>query len=272
MLFNKLVALAVLINSIICVANASASHHLEDVFSQVLTVNSRTAIKGNTRSVVRLSLPPNTYAYVYRLTITKKGDMGMSTALFKLLKGMEDKRIAIPAALAELAIKNSENEAVDAYIFASSYDCENFANKKDESWIACNEMSQVANSCRYVDFALGPMVYFGFRNNNYLQGLDIKLEVVALVDDAMKFQKYTFGILNKSGQDMNFYMSYDDKEWEFMPQIRDDHENWYTRPQNYLYVKIYTTRSKFKKFLLFANNRNKLLWDDTLRAWVIVTY
>lgn len=90
--------------------------------------------------------------------------------------------ISLASSFTKFAIKNNDNNAVDAFIFNNVFDAENFYAKKDGNWTSCKIMMNRGNRCFMSKECLANKIYFGFRNNNTMQGLSVRLEVVAIVD------------------------------------------------------------------------------------------
>jgi hypothetical protein len=255
------------------VTGSTYSQKFVDVLNETLTVNSKTAIGGYTRNKTSVRLPEKTKGYIYRITIADKGSLVVSNTLFSILKNIAPKQISLGVALTEYAVSNSDNESVDAFIFTNVYDAEKFYSKKDGEWDFCYSMSSVSNSCRSVKDCIGELVYFGFRNGNFRQGLDVKLEVVAIVDESQKNKfNYTFCIVNSTDVNQKYYLSVDNKKWELQTYHKKGYSMCYTYPQNYLYARIYTTTTTYKTATLYSNQRYTIYWNKKTKQLSIETY
>lgn len=224
-----------------------AQQNLIEVLSDNFTVNSVSAFGGNTRNFAEVVLPDNAIGYVYRLTVVRKGAGSLSNSLFTLLK-QQGTNVTLGVSLAQFAIQNADGNAVDAYIFSSPYDKDNFYAKRDGSWNACKQMPNRSNCCFSTRDCLGKRVYFGFRNNNTMQGLDVKLEVVAVVDTTHQQQvSNTFSITNGSTREIEYQISSDGIRWEKV-NVRPNYSNNHSSILPELMVRIYTTPTQFVSY------------------------
>ena len=146
---------------------------------EILTVNSRTAIGGNTRNITHVVLPDSTIGVVYRISVSKKGTTNVSNLLFNVLQTVNP-RVALASSLAQFVIANRDGQSVDAFIFTNKQDVDNFSTRNDGYWTACKEMLNRSNCCIPLTECIQTDLYFGFRNNNVVTGLDVKLEIVAI--------------------------------------------------------------------------------------------
>lgn len=156
------------------------SQQYVNLTDEILTVNSRTAIGGNTRNITHVVLPDSTIGVIYRISIFKKGNTNAFNLLFNVLQTINP-RVALASAVAQFALTNGDGQSVDAFIFINKIDADNFSSRNDGNWIACKEMPNRSNCCISLTDCVERNLYFGFRNNNVLSGLDIKLEIVAIV-------------------------------------------------------------------------------------------
>ena len=163
-------------------AESIYAQELVQVTDETLTVNSVTAMTGYTRNKTEVTLPDRTSGYIYRISVFPKGTNPAGPSLFSLLKKLGSSNISLASSFAEYAIANNDNSSVDAFIFSSPDDANNFYAKKDGYWNACKSMPNRVSCCFATKECMGKEVYFGFRNNNIMKGLDVKLEVVALVE------------------------------------------------------------------------------------------
>lgn len=248
------------------------SQELIQVIDETLVVNSSTAIGGNTRNKTEVTLPEKTKAYIYRISIFPKGESSIANSLFDLLQQMGGANVAMASSFTQFAIKNSNNNAVDAFIFNNTYDSDNFYAKRDESWSACKSMANRVNCCFSTKECIGKQVFFGFRNNNITQGLEVKLEIVAVVDNSMEADyKYSYTIENPTGRDLKFQISTDKTNWKDY-NLRDGYKQIFTFEQQEIYIRIYTDRLKFSSYKLGPNDRYRIIWNTVLQKWDIIKF
>lgn len=248
------------------------SQELIQVTEETITVNSTSAINGYTRNITSVTLPEKTKGYIYRLSIVKKGQQSNSSPLLDLLENMEPANISLAASFSKFAIQNNDNEAVDAFIFNNTYDADNFYAKKDNNWSSCKSMFNRVSCCFASQDCIGHKIFFGFRNNNIMQGLDIKLEVVALVDNTMTNNfKYSYSINNTSNQELKFLISIDNINWT-ETTLRSGYLKTFTFEQNEIYFKINTNNFKSASYKMIPNERYKILWNQNLSKWDLNRY
>ncbi len=120
---------------------------LVSVTDEVLTVNSTTAVTGNSRNTAEVTLPEKTIGYIYRISIFPKGETAVDHSLFDLLKKVGGKQISLASSFAKYAIKNNDGNAIDAFIFSNQYDADGFYNQKDNNWKACKSLLNRVSSC-----------------------------------------------------------------------------------------------------------------------------
>lgn len=243
------------------------SQELVQVTDETITVNSTSAINGYTRNKTEVIFPEKTIGYIYRISITSKGANPVNNSLFGLLQNIGSTNISLASSFAKFAIQNNDNNAVDAFIFSNVYDADNFYSKKDQNWSACKSMPNRVNCCFATKECLGKQIYFGFRNNNIMQGLNVRIEIVALVDKASSSDyKYSYTINNSSGKELKYSLSLDGINWE-ETQLRNGYLQTHTIDKNEVYFKIFTDNLKFVTYKLTPNERYKIflnsqgLWD-----------
>jgi hypothetical protein len=249
-----------------------SAQELVQVTDETITVNSTTAMTGYTRNKTEVTLPEKTKAYIYRISIFPKGKSAVDNSLFELLKQMGTANISIATSFAQLAIKNNDNFSVDAFIFNNTYDADNFYDKKDNNWSSCKSMTNRVSCCFSTKECIGREIYFGFRNNNIMQGLDVKLEIVAIVDSTLKSDyKYSYTIDNGSNKVLKYFISLDNNNWE-ETSLRSSYQQVYTFEQREIYFKIKTDNFKFSTYKLTPNERYKIFWNEKLQKWDLTRY
>lgn len=175
--------------------------------------------------------------------------------------------VSLSTSLAQFAIRNNDNTAVDAFIFNNTYDSENFYSKKDNNWSACKSMMNRVNCCFSTKECIGKEIFFGFRNNNIWQGLDVKLEIVALVDTSLKVDyKYSYTIDNGSGKELRYFLSIDNINWQ-ETSLRNGYQQVFTVEQKVIFFKIKTDDFKFSMYKLIPNERYRIFWNRNLYKW-----
>ena len=232
-------------------------------------VNSTTAVAGYTRNITEVTLPDHTISYFYRITITNKGTSDESTPLLSLLKNNADIAIAGMSRITEFAIKNTDNNAVDAFIFNNIYNANDFYSKKDGNWTACKSMANRSNCCFESSECINNRIFFGFRNNNVAQGLNIRLEVIAKIDDTAK-SKYSYTISNSTITELKYFVSIDNIKWE-ENVLRSGYNMNYNNSIKELYFKIYTDKT-FVKYKIFPNERYKIILNSQKSIWDLIRY
>lgn len=249
-----------------------SAQKLVKVTDQNIIVNSMTALSGITRNKADVVLPENTQSYIYRITITSKGTTDNSPALFEALKAIGGSNIAIGVELAEQAIKNNDNSAVDAFIFTNTFDADNFLAKNEKNWSSCKFLLNRGNCCFGTNECLGKTVYFGFRNNNIRTGIIVRLEVVALVDTTTQIgSKYAYTINNTTDKELKFFVSPDNIHWEQII-LRSGYLQNFSFTEQEIYFKIQTDMQKISIHKLSPNERYKLVWNSLQMKWDLARY
>lgn len=248
------------------------SQKLIAVIDETFTVNSTSSMTGYTRNITQISLPEKTKSYIYRISIFPKGSSSVDNTLFDLLKKMGGVNVNLATSFAQFAVKNNDNFAVDAFIFSNTYDSDNFFSKKDGNWSACKTMNNRVSCCFSTDDCIGRNIYFGFRNNNMMQGVDVKLEVVAVIDSTMTSNfKSSYSILNSSNRELKYLISFDNKNWT-ETTLRNGYLQNLSFDQKEVFFKIYTNKYKFSAYKLTPNERYKIIYNQNSSKWDIVRY
>jgi len=242
----------------------------QSVIDENIVVNSTTAMAGYTRNITEVTLPEHTISYFYRITITAKGASDESTPLLSLLKNSADIAIAGMSRITEFAIKNNDNHAVDAFIFNNVYDANDFYSKKDGNWTACKSMANRSNCCFESSECINNRIFFGFRNNNVAQGLTVRLEVIAKIDDSLA-SKCSYTISNSTTTELKYFISVDNITWE-ESILRSGYHMTYNNSLKELYFKINTSDKAFVNYKIFPNERYKLVLNSEKSIWDLIRY
>jgi len=233
---------------------------LVQIIDETFTVNSISAINGNTRNTTKITLPEKTKGYIYRISVTPKGSNALSNSLFDLLQTVGSTNISLASSFAKYTIQNGDNNSVDAFIFDNVFDADNFLSKKDLNWSACKMMLNRLSCCFASQDCIGRNVYFGFRNNNTMQGLNVRLEIVALVDQSLTANyKYSYPISNTTNKEVIYLISTDNINWEKI-QLRSGYKFTHLIDAAELFIKINTER-KSVVYKLTPDERYKVYWN-----------
>lgn len=248
------------------------AQQLIQVTDETITVNSTTSLTGNSRNKTEVALPEKTKAYIYRISIFPKGKSKVDNSLLDLLTEMGGANVSMAASFAQFAIKNNDNSSIDAFIFNNTFDADNFYNKKDGDWNACKTMTNRVSCCFSTKDCIGPKIFFGFKNNNIMQGLDVKLEIVALIDTSLKSDyQYSYTIRNSSNTEVKYMLSLDNINWKEL-SLRNDYNQTFTFHQEEIYFKIKTDSFKSSTYKLIPNERYRIFWNTSLAKWDLTRY
>lgn len=247
------------------------SQELIAVTDETITVNSTTAINGYTRNRTEVILPEKTTGYIYRISIFPKGMTSKNTSLFDLLEDIGSPNISLASSFAKFAINNNDNNSVDAFIFNNIYDADNFYSKNDDNWNACKSMLNRVSCCFATEECIGQTIYFGFRNNNIMQGLDVRIEIVAVVDKTSTYDyKYSYTIDNSSDRELKYNVSIDGANWE-ETQLRSGYHQTHTIGKKEMFFKIFTDNFKYVTYKLTPNERYKIFLNEN-GIWDLIRY
>lgn len=228
----------------------------QSVIDEKIMVNSTTAMAGYTRNITEVTLPEHSISYFYRITITAKAASDESTPLLSLLKNSADVAVAGMNRITEFAIKNNDNHAVYAFIVNNTYDANDFNSEKDGNLTPCKSMANRSNCCFESSECINSRIFFGFKNNNVAQGLNVRLEVIAKIDDSVP-SKCSYTISNSTTTELKYFVSIDNIKWE-ENVLRSGYNMNYNNAIKELYFKIYTD-IKFVNYKIFPNERYKLI-------------
>ncbi len=150
------------------------------VLDEKISVNSIGSLTGSTRNYAEVKLPAGTTAYIYRITVTEKGGQSPANNLLSAVQSIPVGEAQIGAAITKMAIKSSNSNAIDFYIFSRAEDVNAFMVKSDDNLSHCKYFPNRINTCQITDECMADVFWFGFRNNNVSEGLDVYIEVIAL--------------------------------------------------------------------------------------------
>lgn len=247
-----------------------SAQQYQSIIDETIVVNSMTAMSGYTRNITEISIPEHTTGYIYRITITHKGTSDESTPLLSFLNNSSNVGVAGVSRISQYAIKNNDNNAVDAFIFNNVYDANDFYSKKDGTWTACKAMANRTNCCFESSECINNRIFFGFRNNNVAQGLNVRLEVVAKIDDLAE-RKCSYIISNSTNTELKYYISVDNITWE-ESILRNGYHMTYNNSIKELYFKINTTEKAFVNYKIFPNERYKIVLNNEKSIWDLIRY
>lgn len=247
-----------------------SAQQYQNVIDETIVVNSMTAMSGYTRNITEIALPEHTISYIYRITITPKGTSDESTPLLSFLNDSPEIGLSGISRISQFAIKNNDNSAVDAFIFNNVYDANDFFSKKDGTWTTCKGMANRTNCCFESSECINNRIFFGFRNNNVAQGLSVRLEVVAKIDELAE-QKCSYTISNSTNTELKYYVSTDNVTWE-ESILRSGYHMTYNNSIKELYFKINTTDKAFVNYKIFPNERYKIILNSQKKIWDLIRY
>lgn len=252
--------------------SGSNAQQLVQVSDEVITVNSSTSLTGYTRNKTEVLLPEKTIGYVYRISVFPKGSVSVGTTLFDLLDAVGGTNISLASSFARFAITNNDSNSIDAFIFNNTYDADNFFSKNDGNWSSCKSLMNRGSCCFATKECLGNKIYFGFRNNNIAQGLDVKIEIVALVDiNSTSIYKYSYSINNKTNIELKYFVSLDNVNWQ-ENTLRSGYLQNFSFSQREIYFKIVSNNFNTKAYKLAADERYQLFWNDKELCWDLSRY
>lgn len=186
------------------------------VDGKVITVNSQTSIyaNSNTRRLIEIELPTGTIAYVYRVAVISGSAPSVGESLISLLSAIPSDELTKGAiALSSNTMQNANNGSVDMFVFSQSADASAFLNKADASWFSPKQAMGVKSTVEVAINPISPKIWFGFRNNNFSDKVDVRLDVVAILDETITDPICTFEFVNPLNEGVKFSLSFDRVEW-----------------------------------------------------------
>ncbi|ADB40000.1 hypothetical protein [Spirosoma linguale] len=242
---------------ILSIQTVSFSQELVEVLSETFTANSITSMSGSTRNVAEVQLPRGSIGYTYRISVFKRGRVSIGNGLLSLLQSVPMSQLTIGANLAQYALSQNDGTQIDYFIFTTPDDKNAFYRKVDGNWSSCRSFLNRVNTCSHSDKCINETIWFGFRNNNMSQGLDIHLEVVAIVNQDNTDETYSFKITNGALQDVNFQLSADNQNWQEC-SLRSNYEGTWRFKQSYAYFKLTTQGKGTVNYRINNNERYKI--------------
>lgn len=105
-----------------------------------------------------------------------------------------------------------------------------------------------------------------------MQGLDVKLEIVALIDTSLKSDyKYSYTIDNAANQELKYLISTDNVNWQ-ETSLRNGYQQTFTFEQKEIFFKIRTDNFKFSAYKLTPNERYRIFWNANFAKWDLTRY
>jgi hypothetical protein len=244
---------------------------LQNISTETITVNSKSSLTGYTRNIANVTLPSNATAYIYRITVFNKGNTNISNSLFNTLKNIPITEIRIGAFLTEYAINQNDGNSVDFFVFTNGTDANSFYSK-GENINYCKSHPNRSSVCVSTNDCINQKVYFGFRNNNIQQGVEVILEVVALVSETQQNAlEYTHTIKNGLQGTVFFQISEDSYNWQNV-SLQQAYTGTYRFKQPYCFVKISTQGKSPVVRRIESNQRYILNWNQQYGIADIFSY
>lgn len=244
------------------------------VMDQLFTVHSSGNLLVNSnsssRNVIDIHLPDKTVGYIYRVSAKAKNSVsGSNNQLFELVKGIAPKQIVMEAAIAQFVVNQADGAAIDVFAFNTVADANGFLLKQDNVWRPCWYNLGVLNTCYARNTCISPTIYFGFRNNNLATGINVHLEVVAVVDTNAT-NTYGYTLSNGANQSLSYLLSSDQVNWE-RHSITAYDANTFNSTQSKLYIRLVTFVLNMVTYELLPGQRYRIVWNNIGR-WDLVTY
>jgi hypothetical protein len=258
-------------------ANCQAQRYVS-VMTQLFTVHSPGNIfvnsNSSSRNIIQVDFPAGTTGYIYRISSTVKSNTNsQATQLFDLLKDVAPAQIVMEATLTQFAISQIDGAAVDAFAFSTADDANTFLRKQDNYLRYCWVNKGVISTTYATDKCLNPTIYFGFRNNNLTTGINVNLEIVAIVDTAANpnsVSAYTYSIANGVDQSARYLISTDKVHWKSYDIRAGDLVNL-TQDQPKVYLRLVTSLFNMVTYEIQPTQRYRIIWSNAKR-WDLVTY
>jgi tetratricopeptide (TPR) repeat protein len=151
--------------------------------SYYLNGGARAALGGKSRVVVKIDLPPNTKKWYYSFTTTP-GEDGTELLNLGIQVGAALSTSGLSSAVASKIEVPSGSGSADVLVLPTEYR-DIFLNKVDEKLrfypdVSLQNTKQAAQS---IDGEFGKSFYLGLRNPSSMSGINITLEVVAIVEE-----------------------------------------------------------------------------------------
>ncbi len=231
---------------------------------------------GYTRNFVDIRLPRGIVAYAYRISLYKIDGVKMPDRLIELLSAVPIAELKAGLDISKYVVTNPiKGGEVDYFIFTKASEADHFFNKEDEIWKGCKSFLNSASTCVLSDECLGSQFFFGFRNNSGAKGLDVNLELVAIVDEdqALINQSMSaYEIKNSLTADMAFQLSTDGKNWTDYT-VPTGSSGTYNYNESTIYFKINnaggTPPTQYK---INTTQKYKIYYNDTKKRLDLMGY
>lgn len=186
--------------------------------SYYLNGGTRAALGGKSRTTIKIDLPQNTKRWYYSFSTTPGEDgtkllnlgIQLSSALYGGLAGLASKAITVPPGSGSADI-----------IALPPSQVENFLNKTDYKYYRDISLENARQAVQSVERSYGETLYLGLRNPSAVTGINIVIEVVAIVEEVndttdkgllygnLGWKEFEKGNLNQCLELSNKALSYD---------------------------------------------------------------
>ena len=251
------------------------------VLNEKLTVNSITNVTARyRRNAAEFSLPVGTIGFIYRISVFQAGKVNMTNQLTDLVKNLpiQDVRYKIAAQVGSYALQGANNESIDYFIFQNQADKTQFLKDGIEGINTCSSHAQRNNVAKYSDDCIQKKMYLGFQNKNLSQGLDVQLEVVAVVEKREVGVKFipkipafsTFSIKSNCGLLTRIEISKDGETWNEYT-LESNQSTTFRSVGNKSFIRISTLLGR--DFLLekqaVSSGNYALIFDKKNEKWTL---
>jgi hypothetical protein len=193
------------------------SQRLVDVMLHTIPIFGKLSVDGYARNTQEVVLPRGTISYIVRVTPYKIYSPNLPNKLLEEAKKMPLGELKSGSELSKLVAANALNDAqFDFFIFSKNKDAENFYQKEDKDWTSCKAFVGAKNTCFSTDECITPKIWLGFRNNSGTKGLDVMVEIIALVDEDQGLISQSlneYKITNGTTATISFSLSTDGKSF-----------------------------------------------------------
>jgi len=130
-------------------------------------------------------------------------------------------------------------------------------------------MPNRTNCCFESDECINNRIFFGFRNNNIAQGLNVRLEVIAFIDDSTG-DKFSYTITNSTPNEVKYFVSTDNTNWE-ESLLRSGYHMIYNNSLKEFYFKTVSNK-KTAAYKILPNERYKIVIDNQTGKLDLIRY
>jgi tetratricopeptide (TPR) repeat protein len=151
--------------------------------SYYLNGGARAALGGKSRVVVKIDLPPNTKRWYYSFS-TSPGEDGTKLLNLGIQVGAAISTSGLASAVASNLEVPSGSNSADVLVLPVTYR-DVFLNKDDENLRTYSDVSlqNTKQAVQSIDGEFGKSFYLGLRNPSSMNGINIIIEVVAIVEE-----------------------------------------------------------------------------------------